>query len=498
MLSIARRADILPRLLATSCLLLASSCTPAQSDRATTPPASPPPTPWLQYADARQAGFDPAALKAVCDHADQLQSGAVMAVFSGRVILACGDVARPLEAHSVRKSLVSGLYGTAVARGEIDLDASLADLTIDDLEPLSAAERSATVRQVISARSGVYHPAAYAPAGQSRRPARGTHAPGTHWFYNNWDFNVAGVIYERATHEDLYESFGRRLAGPLGMEDWDAADGFRVFEPTKSRHAAHTFRISTRDLARFGQLYLQEGRWAGQALLPIDWIKDSTTPHTDDGDGTGYGYMWWLYQAGSPVTARYPHLGQHRFFLGLGTGGQGLWIIPQANMVIVHRADTDHGRSVDGEEHWSLVERILAARRREPDPSANLHPLRPLALSSQLPALVVPEDRMLPGHVIDDYLGDYRLTPGASMRIASYDLHPGAEVRFFLFDGKPYIHVQDVGDAQLFPHTTDTFTLRALPGLQIAFVRGPDGAVTALTLTLRDRQVTALRTAQPR
>ena len=113
---------------------------------------------------------------------------------------------------------------------------------------------------MISARSGVYLPAAYGASQEKGRPARGSHSPGTHWFYNNWDFNIAGVVYERATGEDLYESFDRRLAKPLGMEDWNPADGFRVYEPTKSRHPAHTFRISTRDLARFGQLYLQEGK----------------------------------------------------------------------------------------------------------------------------------------------------------------------------------------------------------------------------------------------
>jgi CubicO group peptidase (beta-lactamase class C family) len=118
-------------------------------------------SPWLQYADVRQAGFDGQALRAVCERADSLHSGALMAVFRGHVILACGDVNRPLEAHSVRKSLVSGLYGTAVARGEINLDATLADFGIDERTPLTAEERSATIRQVISARSGVYLPAAY-------------------------------------------------------------------------------------------------------------------------------------------------------------------------------------------------------------------------------------------------------------------------------------------------------------------------------------------------
>jgi CubicO group peptidase (beta-lactamase class C family) len=140
-----------------------------------------------------------------------------MAVFRGHVILACGDVNRPFEAHSVRKSLVSGLYAAAIARGEINLGATLADFAIDEQTPLTASERSVTIRQVISARSGVYLPAAYAPPSQDQRPRRGSHPPGTHWFYNNWDFNVAGVVYERATGEDLYESFERRLAKPLGM-----------------------------------------------------------------------------------------------------------------------------------------------------------------------------------------------------------------------------------------------------------------------------------------
>ena len=100
------------------------------------------------------------------------------------------------------------------------------------------------------------------------------------------------------------------------MEDWDLTDGFRVYEPTKSRHPAQTFRLSTRDLARFGQLYLQEGRWAGRQLPPAEWVKESTKPHIDDGDGTGYGYMWWTYQAGSTFTAKYSNLGRHTFYRG--------------------------------------------------------------------------------------------------------------------------------------------------------------------------------------
>jgi CubicO group peptidase (beta-lactamase class C family) len=410
------------------------------------------------------------------------------------VILACGDVERPFEAHSMRKSLVSGLYGTAVGRGEIDLNASLARLAIDDDSPLTPMERSATIRQVISARSGIYLPAAYAPTSQDRRPARGSHSPGSHWFYNNWDFNVAGVVYERATGEDLYASFARRIATPLGMEDWKPADGFRVYEPTKSRHPAHTFRISTRDLARFGQLYLQQGRWEGRQLLPADWIVESTRPHTDDGDGTGYGYMWWTYQAGSAfTTARYPMLGKYTFYRALGTGEQGLWVIPEAGLVVVHRADTDHFRSVSSEDHWKLVESVLAARgepvaRQEARPK--LTPLRPMALSSQLPPPTIPQYRALPASAVNHYLGDYAVPPGPA-ELVGRKLTPGGTIRVFIFDQKPYVHLPGVGDILMFPSGKDTFTARAVRGLGIIFGRGANDDVTGVTFTLGGRSFSA-------
>ncbi len=277
------------------------------------------------------------------------------------------------------------------------------------------------------------------------------------------------------------------------MEDWKPADGFRVYEPTKSRHPAHTFRISTRDLARLGQLYLQEGQWAGRQILPADWVAESTRPHTDDGDGTGYGYMWWTYQAGSPFTAQYPTLGTHTFYRALGTGEQGVWVIPDAELVVVHRADTDHGREVDGGDHWRLVESVLAARRTEQKPMPDLRPLQPTVLSSQLPPVSVPEYRALGESVLDRYLGDYELGSGTT-DLGEYKLIPGSTVRVFLFDGKPYVHLPGAGDVQLFPTVRrDIFVVRVVQGMGISFERGSDDGVTAVTLTLGDDRLRASR-----
>lgn len=111
--------------------------------------------PWSQYATARAAGFSDAGLDKAFRFADSVRSGSVMIVRHGVVVAAWGDVARPLELHSVRKSLVSALFGIAAGCGEISLDRTLGELGVSDLVPLTPLERAARVRDLLAARSGV-------------------------------------------------------------------------------------------------------------------------------------------------------------------------------------------------------------------------------------------------------------------------------------------------------------------------------------------------------
>jgi len=122
-------------------------------------------------------------------HARQLGVTAAIAVAGGREILNVGDVARPIGLHSLRKPLLSALYGQAHDRGLIDLATTIGDLGIDDTPPLTEEEKAATIEDLLCSRSGVFLPAEDGrnPLG---RPARGAHPPGTHWVYNNWDFNL--------------------------------------------------------------------------------------------------------------------------------------------------------------------------------------------------------------------------------------------------------------------------------------------------------------------
>src|SRR4051812_9199652 len=231
------------------------------------------PGPWQQYARPEEAGFDSARLEQARALAESAHSAALVAIYRGRVIAAWGDVSRNFMAASIRKSFVDALIGTAVGDGKLSLDATLRDLRLDDEPPLLDGEKAARVRDLLAARSGIYHPAAYASTDQDReRPARGTYAAGTHWYYNNWDFNALEAIYEKSTGADVFHGFAERIARPTAMEDFDPALGLEVLEPDRSQMPAHSFQISARDLARFGQLFLDDGRVGAQQVLPAGWV----------------------------------------------------------------------------------------------------------------------------------------------------------------------------------------------------------------------------------
>lgn len=250
--------------------------------------------PWEEL-DPMQSGWSTERLDIARNYSAGLKPTAVVIVQDGKVVASWGDIKRKVNVASVRKSLLSALYGIAVSEGHIDLSTTLAELGIDDKAPaLTETEKSATVRDLLMSRSGVYHPAAYETKDIKRkRPARGSHAPGTFWFYNNWDFNALGTIYRERTGEDIFESFERRIADPIGMEDFSARDGRYVTEEF-SEHPAYPFNLSARDAARFGQLFLDEGRWGDRQVLPASWVRESTTPYSfAKRIRQGYGYMWW-------------------------------------------------------------------------------------------------------------------------------------------------------------------------------------------------------------
>jgi CubicO group peptidase (beta-lactamase class C family) len=309
--------------------------------------------PWPTV-DLAASGWSAEKLHAAEQDAARLHATGIAVVHEGKLLAQWGDVQRKVNVASVRKSLLSALYGIAVADGKISLDASLSNLDIDDKSPgLTLAERRATVRDLLKARSGIYHPAAYeTPDISTKRPARGSHPPGSTWFYNNWDFNTLGTIYRKATGEDIFESFDGRIARPIGMEDFSARDGRYVTEAA-SVHSAYPFMMTARDLARFGQLFLNNGIWKAQQIIPASWVRESTTSYSDtDRAGRGYGYMWW--------TLRDPEFGSGAY-LASGFGGQFLAVIPAKRLVVAQTVDhRQNAAGVRARDFLAIVKQLIA------------------------------------------------------------------------------------------------------------------------------------------
>jgi CubicO group peptidase (beta-lactamase class C family) len=458
-------------------VLTADSC----STRPLQPPRTQPTAgPWLQYGSADAAGFDAGRLDLARRYADSVRSGAVMIVHRGLVVQAWGDVARKLELHSVRKSIVSAVYGIAGDRRQIDIDRTLGTLGVTDRVPLTDGERGARVRDLLAARSGVYLPAAYADASQdSARPPRGSHPSNTFFWYNNWDFNVLGVIYERFVDSSLYASITERLARPLGMEDWAPIDGFLAYEPSGSMHPAHTMRMSARDLARFGQLYLQGGTWNGRQVISRQWVSESTSPKSDFGDGQGYGYLWWTAAPGY-FGGRYPELSRRALFYGSGTGGQLVAVIPSDDLVIIHRGDTDHGRNIAGRDAWRIVEMILAARRDAADVATHPVPMSTIAFATQLPPVAPPTYITIDSALAAELVGRYQVAPNTVVRV-------------FLFAGRLFANFPGQGEAELFALSRSEFTIRVQSGVRILFERNERGEVSGFSGQIGPQRVRGVK-----
>lgn len=297
-------------------------------------------------ASAGPGNWSEEKLVAFTKKATELGVLGVVCLADGKTIVSHGEVSKPLRIASVRKSILNALYGIAMTRKTINLDATMGEVGIDDYAPLSDVERQATIRDLFKARSGVYiSTAAETPAMRAARPKRGSHAPGTFWYYNNWDFNVLGEVYQRVTGHSLYTAVEHDLAGPLGWRDFDPMRDSRYqYLAEAPRFPAYNLFMSARDLATVGQLYLDQGMLNGKVHVPASWVRESTTMYSTTGrkgiEG-GYGYLWWgatdkdgADPAGIPLGS----------YTAAGNGGRYVVVLPSVRGVIAIQPNEQTGQ----------------------------------------------------------------------------------------------------------------------------------------------------------
>lgn len=304
-----------------------------------------PPNEWTAADDPGQFGWSSTALANAYRYAQTIGSSAIMIVQDGLIVSSWGKIADVTGIASMRKSLLSALIGMHEIEGTIDLAMTLAELDIDDCEPaLTPKEKQATIADLLMSRAGVYHAAA--DQNPALLPPRGAHVAGEQWFYNNWSFNILGVILQQLSGVPLADDFSRRIAIPLQMQDF-RPEHFYFKTIPQSIHPAYKIRMSARDLARLGVLLVNGGRWRDAQVIPAEWISRSTVPYTDLGHGAGFGYSWWIGRyALQPPTAAAEIVKDKPFYWASGMGNQYLMMFPDIATVLVHRVcDANNGPS---------------------------------------------------------------------------------------------------------------------------------------------------------
>jgi CubicO group peptidase (beta-lactamase class C family) len=226
------------------------------------------------------------------------------------------------------------LFGNYVANGTVKLDRTMADLGIDEADGLLPIEKTARIRDLLIASSGVYH-AAGSPGDDPNTPPRGSKQPGTFFHYNNWDFNVLGVVFEKLSGKTVFQALDEELARPLQMQDFQLSRQRMMGFENQSRFLAYHLFLSARDMARLGLVMARGGDWNGRQVVPAAWVKESTEPHVPAssvgrGGELSYGYLWWIPETRKTA----PWLGS---FMASGQFGQFILVLPAIDTVIVHR-----------------------------------------------------------------------------------------------------------------------------------------------------------------
>lgn len=323
---------------------------------------------WTPVSDISQTGWNNDSLKKLKTFIiDSTNATGVVVIQSGKMLFDYGDTKETSYLASCRKSILSMLYGPFVKNGRINLSSTMEQLHIDDIGGLLPVEKKATIKDLLTARSGVYHAASNEGDASAMAPKRGTVEPGSFWLYNNWDFNVAGYILEKQTGRTIYHLIDSILAKPLHMQDWNIKEQRKTGDTTKSKYLAYHIWFSTRDMARIGYLMLRNGKWNGQQIIPTDWVKTTTSVVSPYKKAVkektayfhfGYGYLWWVWDE------PYNKGVYEGAYSATGAFGQFITVFPKLDLVIAFKTKYEYGRQTSTEMYLNVLDKLIAAREK--------------------------------------------------------------------------------------------------------------------------------------
>lgn len=279
-----------------------------------------------------QEGISSAAVLAFADEADRKIDSlhSFMVVRHGKVVAegwwAPYDAKTRHELYSLSKSFTSTAVGLAIAEGKLSLDDEVLKFFPEDaLEKPSNNLKAMRVRDLLCMSTGHQTEPALAASQQPwvkaflAHPV--DHKPGTHFLYNTPATYMQSAIVQKVTGQTILDYLRPRLFEPLGIEDptWGTS-------PQGITLGGYGLNLRTEDIAKFGQLYLQKGKWNGRQLVPAAWVEQATARQMSNGSSPrsdweqGYGYQFWR--------------ARHGFYRGDGAHGQFCIVMPELDAVV--------------------------------------------------------------------------------------------------------------------------------------------------------------------
>jgi len=262
------------------------------------------------------------------------------------------------ELYSLSKSFTSTAVGLAVADGKLSIDDEVLKFFPDDApkEP-SANLKNMRVRDLLCMSTGhqaepPLTPATKEPWTKAFLAAEVPHKPGTHFKYNTPATYMQSAIVQKVTGKTVLDYLKPRLFDPLGIEDptWGTS-------PQGVSLGGYGLNVRTEDIAKFGQLYLQKGKWGDKQLIPAEWVAMATSKQTSNGSNPksdwdqGYGFQFWRSRNGA--------------YRGDGAFGQYCIVLPEQDAVIAITSGTKDMQAV-----LNLVwDVLLPGLKKEPLPA---------------------------------------------------------------------------------------------------------------------------------
>ncbi len=241
----------------------------------------------------------------------------------------------PHQMYSLSKSFTSTAVGLAIAEGKLSVEDPVLRFFPDEApEKPSANLKAMRVRDLLTMSTGHHNEdIANFPYGADESVVKKflalpvTHKPGTFFVYNTPATYMLSAIVQKVTGQTVLEYLRPRLFEPLGIAN-------PTWEASKQGVSLGGFGLSirTEDIAKFGQLYLQHGKWRGKQLVPASWTETATSRWMSNGSNPasdweqGYGFQFWRCRNGA--------------FRGDGAHGQFCVVLPDLDAVIAITAGT--------------------------------------------------------------------------------------------------------------------------------------------------------------